>query len=837
MAIINGTSGNDSLTGTNAKDVINGYEGDDTLSGAGGDDTLRGGVGDDTYVVSDYYEVLSDTGGHDTVIATYVGFVLANGLEDLVLRGSNQYSTSGYGNDLDNVIRNQRSDSGTLNGRGGDDTLIGGSAADSFGFYLESGDYGNDVVDGRGGRDGLSFEVARSGLVIDFRDGTVIGGGISGSGTVKFKNIEMATSWLYDDLLIANDAGITFYADDGNDTLIGGAGNDLLDAGYGLNRAIGGAGLDTLSGGHEADYLDGGSGADILSGRGGADTLRGGSGNDVFEYGNQPGESDRIRGDGGSDRLEFRGVSLDLTALANDVITDVEIIDLSWPWNSGSRLVLDENDVLDISSTTDTLKVLGNAGDTVSIMGEFSDLGVSGRFHRYQIGAATLLVDQDIPLVQPIITITGTSANDRLKGTSATEILEGHDGRDRLNGAGGYDTLYGGAGNDTLHGGNDADVLHGGGGHDTYLLDGRDDEISDSGGSDTVITTSSYGYLPNGIETLVLRGDSANYYGADFYGGMGQGNDLDNIIRNERTDSSWTSLSGGLGNDTLIGSEGSESFGLGYWTDGVDYGADVIDGRGGHDSISAGYGPVVIDFRAGTVTADGQSGATFINIEAATGSGLMIANDAGNSFTGCKGNDTFVGGAGNDYVQGEWYSGYGRTQGDDSFMGGAGDDTMNGGHFYGDDFLDGGTGADLLEGGWGADTLLGGYGNDVIDWGDLPYGEERTDVVDGGGGYDRLRIAYSSLDLTAVANDLISNVEVIQLFDSRYQKANQVLTLNKNDLLDLSSTTDTLKVLGERGDSVNIVGAYEDLGVSGGFHRYQVGAGILLVDTDITDVS
>jgi hypothetical protein len=52
----------------------------------------------------------------------------------------------------------------------------------------------------------------------------------------------------------------------------------------------------------------------------------------------------------------------------------------------------------------------------------------------------------------------------------------------------------------------------------------------------------------------------------------------------------------------------------------------------------------------------------------------------------------------------------------------------------------------------------------------------------------------------------------------------------------MSSTSDTLKVLGEAGDSVNIVGNFRDLGVSGHYHRYKVGAGLLLVDTDIADV-
>lgn len=843
MATINGTSGNDSLTGTNAADVLNGYGGNDTLDGGGGDDTLHGGGGDDTYIVSYYGDVVSDTDGHDIVIAMYTGAILGDGVEDLVLRGGSEYSAQAVGNDLDNVIRNERDNQGVyFNGRGGDDTLIGGEAGESFEFYLESGDYGNDVVDGGGGRDGMSFEAARSGLVIDFRDGTVIGGGISGSGTVKFKNIEMATSWLYDDLLIANDAGIIFYGDGGNDTLIGGAGNDVLDAGDGLNRAIGGAGQDTLSGGYQADYLDGGTGADIISGGGGADTLRGGSGNDVLEYWAQPGESDRIRGDGGSDRLDFRGERLDLTALANDVITNVEIIDLSWTWAADAQLILDEADVLAFSSTTE-LTVLGDAGDLITIVGTFSNLGVSGGFHRYQIGAATLLVDSSIPVVEPITTINGTSGSDALRGTAGEDMLYGHAGDDVLKGDGGYDTLYGGNGNDILHGsGSDRpDVLDGGAGNDTYLLSDNGDVLFDSAGIDTVITRNSYGYLASGFERLVLKGQSANYqyHHGESYGGLGVGNELDNVIRNKRAGPSWTTLDGGLGNDTLIGSDkGSDRFAFGY---GADYGSDFIDGRGGYDSISAGYGSaVVIDFRAGTITGGGESGsgsATFVNIEAATGSGLMIANDAGVSFIGRGGDDTLIGGAGNDYLHGDTYNGYSRLRGNDRLIGGAGNDTLHGGYFEGDDFLKGGSGKDVLSGGWGADTLLGGRGNDVLDW-EVAFREEPQDRVSGDRGYDRLKVVEADLDLTALPNDLISDVEVLELYDrSDYTNVNQTLTLNEADLLDISSTSDTLKVLGRRGDSVNIVGAFEDLGVSGGFHRYQVGAGILLVDTDITQVS
>ena len=84
-----------------------------------------------------------------------------------------------------------------------------------------------------------------------------------------------------------------------------------------------------------------------------------------------------------------------------------------------------------------------------------------------------------------------------------------------------------------------------------------------------------------------------------------------------------------------------------------------------------------------------------------------------------------------------------------------------------------------------------------------------------------------------MANNQIRNIEIIDMTGGDGDS----LRLNKADLLGLSSSTDTLKVFGNRNDSVDIVGRYTDLGVSGNFHRYKVGSGILLVDTDISDVS
>jgi hypothetical protein len=88
------------------------------------------------------------------------------------------------------------------------------------------------------------------------------------------------------------------------------------------------------------------------------------------------------------------GSNLNLTATGNTRILNIEQIDLSAPGNNS--LTLNVSDLLDLSSTTNTLKVLGNAGDSVDIDGKFTVRGVSGDFRTYKVGTGTLLVDTDI---------------------------------------------------------------------------------------------------------------------------------------------------------------------------------------------------------------------------------------------------------------------------------------------------------------------------------------------------------------------------------------------------------------------------------------------------------
>src|SRR5688572_1035821 len=173
-----GTEGDDTLTGTNGHDTIDGRGGDDSISGEDGNDSLIGGAGNDfldgrsgsipefVYSVedpsrgqvdtlngglgNDTYQpgggdVLVDAGGTDTVIASDTDWTLGAGFENLVI--NNDAAESGFtgiGNELNNHISATWAGS-RLEGRAGDDTLIGSSGTGTDSLF---GGEGNDFLDG-----------------------------------------------------------------------------------------------------------------------------------------------------------------------------------------------------------------------------------------------------------------------------------------------------------------------------------------------------------------------------------------------------------------------------------------------------------------------------------------------------------------------------------------------------------------------------------------------------------------------------------------------------------------------------------------------------------------
>ena len=155
----------------------------------------------------------------------------------------------------------------------------------------------------------------------------------------------------------------------------------------------------------------------------------------------------------------------------------------------------------------------------------------------------------------------------------------------------------------------------------------------------------------------------------------------------------------------------------------------------------------------------------------------------------------------------------------------------------GDDVLKGTSAADIFEAGDGNDLLIGRGGADVFKAG---AGNDKITVTDldfvsvaGGTGNDVLHLAGNglNLDLADFGGD-ISGIETFCLFG----KGDNTLTLTAEALLNLSDTSNTLKVNGNAAGHIIV----EDSGwVDGGnrgsgyYHVYTNDEAILLVGQNI----
>jgi len=281
MAIINGTSGNDTLTGTSSADQIFGFAGDDILSGGGGNDRLDGGTGADTmfggtgndiYFVDDVGDSVVEYSGEgtDEVRTTLASLTLGANVENLTFTGSGGFT--GTGNELNNVITGGASGD-NLSGGDGYDQLYGGGGDDS----LYGGD-GGDVLSGGTGADHMEGGTGDDVYIVDNVGDVVVENSGEGSDYVY---TTLTTYTLPDNVESGsyNGTSVADFTLTGNaldNTLYGAAGNDVLS---GLD------GADTIRGQGGDDVLDGGNGADLLIGGAGADTMTGGAGADTFRIG------------------------------------------------------------------------------------------------------------------------------------------------------------------------------------------------------------------------------------------------------------------------------------------------------------------------------------------------------------------------------------------------------------------------------------------------------------------------------------------------------------------------------------------------------------------------
>jgi YD repeat-containing protein len=548
--------------------------------------------------------LVKDTGNADTLTgATSGGVILAWGNQDSI--------TSGGGSTL-------------VDAGGVDDVVTGGSGNDT----LDALGAGTTLIGGLGNE---TFEI---------NDATdVVQAQTDAASNTLYSTVNYTLPTNVDTLTLQGSGNLTAYGNsdaanlitgnDGDDTLIAGTGNDTLVTGTGI------------------DFLVGGSGADAF-------------------YVNNAGDSIYIPDYNGYEDTIYSSVSytlydssrpvdnLTLTGTADLTATD-DYGYATLTGNAGNDTLVGGSgaDTLIAGSGVDTLVtgtgsntlVIDNAADVIEISaGAFNDKIESSISYTLGAGIDTLVLTGGSDLV-------GQGNDD------ATNSITGNAGDDTLIAGSGADTLVGGSGVDTLIAGTGNDVLDGRSASDTYLLNAGfgTTQINLSSGNGTIqfgagisaadlsvstvvdaegdlalqisdggsVVTLDDG-LSGGLTEFGLPGDSQ----LNFQFGTGPELNFAQFLAAVQVENS--TLAGASGNLILSGDAGSSLSGA--------IGDDTIIGSGAGDTIVAGSGNQALygygsgDVLAAGVGDDTVHGAGDDTLAAGSGNSILYGGSGTNTY-------------------------------------------------------------------------------------------------------------------------------------------------------------------------------------------------------------
>ena len=811
-----GTGGSDTMIGNHEGNELYGQDGNDLVIGGAGNDQLWGVNGHDTLEGGEGADFM--WGGMEFDVISYEN--AAQGV-NIDLRNMGPVSgawQSGAGEEnddeiwyCDGVIGSNHNDTliatnnyyvdyisitNLLEGRGGDDILMGLSAG--------------DTLDGGEGRDTADYSLSTAAVRIDLN----LQGGVSvqsggaagndGDGDVLI-SIENVTGSAHGDTIIGNGEANVLMGLAGDDSLAGGGGNDTL---------IGGAGSDTFQGGDGDDLIRAGAG----------DVVDGGAGSDMLVSEDEYLDVTSSTAITGIERIDLTGVGKEL-AVGGDAILSNGVAD---PAGSGFMALVVNGD------EGDSVVRLADGGWTWALVAGDATVGGDGlTYALYEASKAgqtvRLYVEtglNEIELAGGVYQVPGTEGHDDL-----TTVWDFTDSRHPFNiqGLGGDDTLLGGPGADTLAGGAGSDLMDGGAGDDmasysaslTWVnvdLNLQDGVTAQSGGG---ADNHAAGDTLLGFEGVIGSNDAAH---GDVLTGDGQSNLLvgldgdDSLVGGAGNDT----LVGGLGYDTLVGGDGDDWFVDGVSSYDNTYIGDSLVGGDGIDTVdySQSLDVCMVDltnpwYSFPNSTYSDACCDTLVGIENIVGSQWF------DSLLGDDGANMISGEGGWDYILGRG--------GDDTLLGGADNDTLDGG--AGNDSIDGGGGNDVIDGSAGDDLLVGGM----------------TDAIDGGADFDTFRLEDNDglggvLDLSAwTAAGGVTNVEALDISGDTADA--NTLTLKASDVLDTTGGADTLWVRGDADDAVTatdsgwtLVGS--EAGADGQQYNHYAGyAGStlvnLMIDADI----
>ena len=457
-----GGSGDDTIDGRGGHDFITGGEGDDDLTGGDGADTFFFWEGHGADTIRDFNPAEGDrihlTGFDQTITWDVLSTKITTVTDDNGVVTGVQIDLSDWGGGtivlqgitsveavaaemfvLDQIVGSDNFYD-VLQGGTSDDTMTGGTGADTFVFDEDSGadtitDFSKadgDKIDLRSFSQAITWDVLSTKITVVTDDNNVaIGVMIDlsdwGGGTITLNGITSVSDVTADMFFLHALTG----SDDVDDVLQGGTGDDTLTGGTGADTFI-------FVEGHGADTITDFSKA----------------------------EGDKIDLSGFDAAITWEELSTKITTVTDDddVVTGVQI-DLS-EWGGGTIVLQGITSVDDV--TEDMFDLPGH-----SVLWRYGTEGddtiAAGGGHNNIYG------------MEGDDTLRGEGGNDWIFGGEGADTLEGGAGRDFLMGGEGDDTLDGGEGDDFLIGGEGDDTLTGGGGADTFVFgeDSGDDTITD----------------------------------------------------------------------------------------------------------------------------------------------------------------------------------------------------------------------------------------------------------------------------------------------------------------------------------------------------------------------
>ena len=459
MAIITGTSGNDSiLPSGNSAGVSGGVpsNADDTVNATFGTDTLDGGGG---------FNVLNYSGIGSPIAATFSAY------------GVGVVGKAGGQTDIfSNFYR--------INAGSGADTLIGPTGFGSFAISLR-GNAGNDTIDGAGSRGNTAdYFNSPAAISVNLALGSALDGWGASDTLINVRRVQLSS---FNDTVIGGAFGDIFVLGLlGNHSIDGGESSDRgnevrysvassVSVDLGVIAASGGGYTNTVNKSNgTVDTLTrisrvvAGSAADTLTGTPGNDVLEGEAGNDL------------LMGRSGYDYAGFASWTIS-APISQGVIVNLTTGNATDPWGGTDTLVEIEaafgnsfaDDLTGVNlgfATRSRLEALGGNDVLRGAASGFTSADYRGAPSAVIVNLTSGSASDGYGNTDTLIGIKaadGSAFSDALTGSTGDDWLLGGAGNDSIKGEAGFDRLLGEDGNDTIEGGADGDVITGGTGQDT----------------------------------------------------------------------------------------------------------------------------------------------------------------------------------------------------------------------------------------------------------------------------------------------------------------------------------------------------------------------------------